>query len=52
MNELDGQVLLVVLILGRDAVELDDWEAGAMHEEPMPDGDQQLDRQSARWLLN
>lgn len=52
MNELDGQVLLVVLILGKDGVELDDWAAGALHEEPLPEGDRLPDRQSARWLLN
>lgn len=34
MNEFDGQFLLVVLILGEDAVELDDWETIALHEVP------------------
>ena len=46
MNEPDGQVLLVVLILGEDAIEVDDWETVALHEERLPD------RQSMSWLRN
>ena len=46
MNEPDGRVLLVVLILGEDAMEADDWETVALHEERL------LDRQSMSWLLN
>jgi len=38
MNELEGQVLLLVLVLGEDAVELTDWEVVGLHEEPLPDG--------------
>ncbi len=40
MDECDGQILLVVLILGEDAVELDDWETMALHEERLPTRDQ------------
>jgi hypothetical protein len=36
MHELDGQVVLVVLILGEDARELADWEIVALHEERPP----------------
>jgi len=33
MLELVGQELLVTLLLGEDAMELDDWNLAALHEE-------------------
>ena len=33
MNELAGQEWLLTLLLGEDAVELDDWNVAALHEE-------------------
>ncbi|MDP3723990.1 MAG: hypothetical protein Q8R91_10955 [Candidatus Omnitrophota bacterium] len=36
MEELEGQDFLVALILGEDALELDEWEAMALHQEEGP----------------
>ena len=36
MDELDGQALLVILLLGEDAMEVNDWEVMALHEEQLP----------------
>jgi len=36
MDELSGQDLLLALLLGEDAVELDDWDMAALHEEEGP----------------
>jgi hypothetical protein len=33
MDELVGQDFLVTLILGEDAVELDDWNVAGLHED-------------------
>ena len=52
MNELDGQALLVVLMLGEDAVELGDWEVMALHEESMAESDRLPDQQSVNRLCN
>jgi len=36
MNELDGQDWLLILVLGEDAEEINDWESMALHEEELP----------------